>query len=85
MVDGLVPNRPAEAGRPGFAAADTTLWLFEAARLMADALGDTHPFVTDELLLALRDAFDAALPRAPPRRSTSPPRASSPQAAPATR
>ncbi len=62
MVDGLVPNRPAEAGQPpDFAAADTTLWLFEAARLMADALGDTHPFVTDELLLALRDAFDAAL------------------------
>lgn len=60
MEDGLVPNRLPDAGGPAeFDGADATLWLFEAARLVADALGDTHPFVTDELLLALRDAFEA--------------------------
>jgi predicted glycogen debranching enzyme len=62
MQDGLVPSRVPAAGQaPAFDAADTTLWLFEAARHMADALGDGHPFVTDELLLALRDAFEALL------------------------
>lgn len=62
MQDGLVPNRlPDAGGSAELRSADATLWLFEAARLMADQLGDTHPFVTDELLLALRDAFDAAL------------------------
>lgn len=62
MQDGLVPYRLPDAGGPAeFHAADATLWLFEAARLMADALGDTHSFVTDELLLALRDAFEAIL------------------------
>ncbi len=62
MADGLVPNRIPEAGEaPEFHTADATLWLFEAARHVADALGDRHPFVTDELILALRDAFEAAL------------------------
>ncbi|MCC6556181.1 MAG: glycogen debranching enzyme family protein, partial [Polyangiaceae bacterium] len=62
MVDGLVMRRAPDAGGPAERHdADATLWLFEAARLLADALGDTHPFVTDELLLALRDAFEAAL------------------------
>jgi predicted glycogen debranching enzyme len=62
MVQGLVPSRiPDAGGPPELLAADTSLWLFEAARHMADALGDAHPFVTDELLLALRDAFEATL------------------------
>jgi predicted glycogen debranching enzyme len=62
MADGLVPNRIPDAGEaPEFHTADATLWLFEAARHVADALGDRHPFVTDELILALRDAFEAAL------------------------
>ncbi|WP_437680480.1 amylo-alpha-1,6-glucosidase [Sorangium sp. So ce131] len=61
MQDGLVPNRLPDAGEPAeFHTADATLWLFEAARLLADELGDTHPFVTGELLGALRDAFEAA-------------------------
>ena len=60
MKDGLLPSRPADASGPADApSAEATLWLFEAARLMADQLGDTHAFVTDELLLALRDAFEA--------------------------
>lgn len=42
-------------------APDVTLWFFEVARLMADALGDDHPFVKDELFIALDDAFEAAL------------------------
>jgi len=62
MADGLVPNRLPDAGEaPEFHSADATLWLFEAARHVADALGEGHPFVTDELILALRDAFEAAL------------------------
>jgi predicted glycogen debranching enzyme len=62
MAFGLVPSRIAEGdGAPELLAADTSLWLFEAARHMADALGDGHAFVTDELLLALRDAFEAVL------------------------
>ncbi|APR79869.1 Putative glycogen debranching enzyme [Minicystis rosea] len=73
MQDGLVPNRMPEPafvpnsahgagnGAPDHASADATLWLFEAARHVADTLGDGHPFVTDELLLALHDAFEAIL------------------------
>ncbi len=62
MAAGLVPSRiPDAGGPPDLLAADTSLWLFEAARHMANALGDGHPFVTDELLLALRDAFEAVL------------------------
>jgi predicted glycogen debranching enzyme len=61
MQDGLIPNRLPDQGETAeFHTADATLWLFEAARLVADQLGETHPFVTDELLLALRDAFEAA-------------------------
>ncbi len=62
MSAGLVPSRLAEgSAAPELFAADTSLWLFEAARHMADALGDGHAFVTDELLLALRDAFEAVI------------------------
>ena len=62
MAAGFVPSRiPEGAGAPEHFAADTSLWLFEAARHMADALGDGHAFVTDELLLALRDAFEAVI------------------------
>ncbi|WP_437717453.1 amylo-alpha-1,6-glucosidase [Sorangium sp. So ce448] len=62
MQDGLVPNRLPDAGEPAdFHAADATLWLFEAARLLADVVGDTHPFVAGELLGALRDAFESAV------------------------
>lgn len=67
MTDGLVPSRLPEPanGAPAvvsdYASADATLWLFEAARHVADALGDGHTFLTDELLLALHDAFEAAL------------------------
>src|SRR5262249_3634295 len=54
MQDGRVPNRlPDSGGATDFGAADATLWLFEAARLLADELGDGHPFVLDELLPAL--------------------------------
>lgn len=66
MRDGLVPNRiPDEGGAPEFNSADATLWLFEAARLLAERIGPTHRFVTDELLLALRDAFEAVVNGAP--------------------
>jgi predicted glycogen debranching enzyme len=67
MQDGLVPNRLPEPsngggnGAPDYGSADATLWLFEAARHVADALGDDHPFVIDELLVALHDAFEATL------------------------
>ena len=62
MQDGLVPNRIPErrrgrrvphGGRHALA--------LRGGRLVADRLGETHPFVTDELLLALRDAFEAVL------------------------
>ncbi len=46
---------------PELHTADATLWLFEAARHMADALGDGDAFVRGTLLPALRDAFEAAL------------------------
>lgn len=62
MRDGLLPNRlPDAGGDTEFDTADATLWLFEAARLVAEILGDDHPFLTDEMLLALRDAFETAL------------------------
>jgi predicted glycogen debranching enzyme len=66
MRGGLVFNRiPDEGEAPEFNSADATLWLFEVARLLADRIGDAHRFVTDELLLALRDAFEAVLSGAP--------------------
>ncbi|MEP7122771.1 MAG: glycogen debranching enzyme N-terminal domain-containing protein, partial [Byssovorax sp.] len=59
---GLVPNRFTEGhAAPELFAADTSLWLFEAARHMADALGDGHAFVTYELRPALADVFEAVL------------------------
>jgi predicted glycogen debranching enzyme len=41
--------------------ADAGLWLFEAARHVAAVLGDEHPFVTGELLPALRETFESSL------------------------
>jgi predicted glycogen debranching enzyme len=62
MQDGLVPNRIPDVGEAAeFHTADATLWLFEAARLVAAELGEAHPFVAGELVGALRGAFDAAL------------------------
>jgi predicted glycogen debranching enzyme len=67
MADGLVPARLPEptngAGNaaPDYGSADATLWLFEAARHMADVLGDTHPFVAGKLYPALVSAFEAVL------------------------
>jgi predicted glycogen debranching enzyme len=61
-IDGLVPGRIGEGnGASELLAADTSLWLFEAARHMADALGDGHAFVTYELRPALHDAFEAVI------------------------
>ena len=62
MEDGLVPNRIPDVGEVAeFHSADATLWFFEAARLVADQLGESHPFVTGELVPALGAAFEAAL------------------------
>jgi glycogen debranching enzyme len=62
MAHGLVPSRfPEEGGAPDYHGADATLWLFEAARHLADAMGDRHAFVLGELLPALHAAFEAAL------------------------
>ena len=55
------PAEPNGGEAPSYGCADATLWLFEAARHVADAIGDRHPFVIDELVPALRDAFEAAL------------------------
>jgi glycogen debranching enzyme len=54
-------TEPYVSEAPSYDGADATLWLFEAARHVADTLGDRHPFVADELAPALRDAFEAAL------------------------
>jgi predicted glycogen debranching enzyme len=62
MKEGLVPNRlPDEGGEPDMHAADATLWFFEAARLLADTLGDDHVFVQRELLPGLTNSFEAIL------------------------
>ncbi|UQA58066.1 amylo-alpha-1,6-glucosidase [Polyangium aurulentum] len=62
MKDGLIPNRlPDEGGEPDMHAADATLWFFEAARLIAETLGDDHAFVQRELLPALTSSFEAIL------------------------
>jgi predicted glycogen debranching enzyme len=61
MQSGLIPNRIPDAGRiPEYHSADATLWLFETARLFTERLGLAHPFVTAELLPALKTAFEAA-------------------------
>ncbi len=52
---------PPQPPLPDFHAADATLWLFEAARHVADAAGDRDAFVAGELYPALRDAFEAVL------------------------
>src|SRR5262249_36166277 len=61
MQDGLVPNRlPDEGKATEFHAADATLWLFEAARLFVEQVGEGDPFVQGELFDALVGAFEAA-------------------------
>jgi predicted glycogen debranching enzyme len=61
MQDGLVPNRlPDEGKATEFHAADATLWLFEAARLFVDLVGQSDEFVQGELFDALVGAFEAA-------------------------
>jgi predicted glycogen debranching enzyme len=57
MVDGLVTDDRAANAATG----EASLWLFEAARHLADVLGDEHTVVKDELVPALRGAFDALL------------------------
>lgn len=66
MQEGLLQNRIPDHGN-GFdtAAADTTLWLFDIARLFADRLGETHSFVRDELFPVLVHIFDLVLRGAP--------------------
>jgi predicted glycogen debranching enzyme len=54
MADGLVTD----AAGPS---ADGTLWLFEAVRHLADALGVGHHVVKDELVPLLLGAFEAVL------------------------
>jgi predicted glycogen debranching enzyme len=61
MQDGLVPNRlPDEGKATEFHAADATLWLFEAARLFVELVGEGDSFVQGELFDALVAAFEAA-------------------------
>jgi predicted glycogen debranching enzyme len=62
MQDGLVPHRlPDEGKATEFHAADATLWLFEAARLFVELVGDSDEFVQGELFDALVGAFESAL------------------------
>lgn len=66
MQDGLLITRKADhKSEPDTAGADTSLWLFEVARGLADTCGDTHPFVKDELLPVLTHVFDLVLRGAP--------------------
>lgn len=66
MHEGLVPNRlPDQGGALDTAAADTTLWLFDVAQGFAELLGETHPFVKDELLPVLSTVFELVLRGAP--------------------
>ncbi len=66
MPEGLLPNRLLDQGGGiDTAAADTTLWLFEVTRGFADLLGETHPFVKDELLPVLTNVFELVLRGAP--------------------
>jgi predicted glycogen debranching enzyme len=59
MRDGVVID--GAPGTPELRSADATLWLFEAARHLADTLGDEHPVVVGELLDALHHAFEAVV------------------------
>jgi len=62
MQDGLVSNRiPDEGKATEFHCADATLWLFEAARLYAEQVPETDPFLREELFEALVTAFEAAM------------------------
>lgn len=66
MQDGLLVTRKADhKAEPDTAGADTTLWLFDIARGFADALGDSHSFVKDELFPVLTHVFDLVLRGAP--------------------
>jgi predicted glycogen debranching enzyme len=61
-ADGLVPNcLPDEGQPPEYHAADTTLWLFEAARLYAERAGLEDTFLRGPLFDALVAAFEAFL------------------------
>jgi predicted glycogen debranching enzyme len=62
MQDGLVPNRiPDETGVPEYHAADVTLWLFEAARMYAEKVGNDDGFLRGALFDALVLAFEKSL------------------------
>lgn len=62
MQDGLIASRLAdESNGAETMSIDATLWLFEAARCFADALGDSHAFVQGELLPALTTSFETFL------------------------
>lgn len=66
MQDGLLPNRIPDHGNAiDTVGADTSLWLFEVARGLADLLGETHSFVQDELLPVLTNIFELVLRGAP--------------------
>ena len=59
---GLIPNRVPDEDKPvEYHAADATLWLFEAARLLVERVGVELPFVEEELFPALKAAFEAVL------------------------
>ena len=56
--EGLLPTRlPDGGGEPERSTVDATLWLFEAARELAQVLGEDHRACKDELLPWLREAF----------------------------
>lgn len=66
MQEGLLLNRIPDHGNAfDSAGADTTFWLFDVARGFADQLGETHPFVKDELLPTLTNVFELVLRGAP--------------------
>jgi predicted glycogen debranching enzyme len=62
MQDGLVPNRiPDETGVAEYHAADSTLWLFEAARMYAEKAGLQDDFLRGALFDGLVQAFEKAI------------------------
>lgn len=66
MHEGLLLNRTPDHGSAvDNAGADTTLWLFDVARAFAERLGDTHPFVKDELFPTLTNVFELIVRGAP--------------------